>query len=69
MGDKVRAMMIRAWLYLKGQRGAQTLEYLGLAILILAILAVASGLTDQNTFGEKLRGKFIEMVDNINKTK
>lgn len=68
MGDKVRAMMIRAWIYLKGQRGAQTLEYLGLAILILGILMAAQGL-DDGSFSKTLKGKFEEMVKNINTTK
>lgn len=68
MGDKVRAVMIRTWVYLKGQRGAQTLEYLGLAILLLGILMAAKGL-DNGSFSTTLKGKFEQMVENIGTTK
>lgn len=65
MGDKVRAMAIRAWLFLKGQRGAQTLEYIGLGILLLAILTAVTNLGGEEAFGTTLRAKFNSIVNSI----
>lgn len=66
---KIQEFAIRmhvAWERFKAEeRGAQTLEWLALALLILAILGAASSLGGGG-FSTALKEKFIGMVNNIN---
>jgi len=66
MWERMQVSLIGAWIRLKEEeRGAQTLEWLALALLILAILGGAATLTNGTSFGEALRAKFVEMVGKI----
>lgn len=47
------------------QRGAQTLEWLALALLVLAILGGAASLAKDTSFGKTLQEKFMGMVNKI----
>jgi hypothetical protein len=47
------------------ERGAQTLEWLALALLLLAILGTAASTLSANGFGEALKSKFIGLVNKI----
>ena len=59
--------MMKLWLWFKtDERGAQTLEWLALALLILAILGTATSLGGSGGFGETLKSKFIGLVNQIN---
>lgn len=65
-GMRKLAVRLQVGLYrvLRGQRGAQTLEWLALALLILAILGTAAGLSD-GEFARALKEKFVSMVGKI----
>lgn len=53
------------WIRFKTEeRGAQTLEWLALALLILAILGTAAGLSG-GEFSKALKEKFLSMVNKI----
>lgn len=66
----IRKIAVRAhvaWHQFKAdERGAQTLEWLALALLLLAILGTATSLTG-NGFGEALKEKFLGLVGKIDK--
>lgn len=60
----MRVALYRLW---HEERGAQTLEWLALALLILAILGTVTAAAGQNSFGEALRAKFLSLVEKIDK--
>ncbi len=63
MSQKLRARLSDAWFRLKYEElGAQTLEWLALALLILAILGGLTAVTADTNFADILRQKFIDMV-------
>lgn len=66
MLERVQTAVLRGWLRLKHeQEGAQTLEYLALALLIVSILGGATALGGDTAFGNSLKSKFVDMLDKI----
>lgn len=67
--EKIQETAVRmhlAWLRFKtDERGAQTLEWLALALLILGILGAVSQLDGESAFTKALRDKFTSMVNKI----
>jgi Flp pilus assembly pilin Flp len=64
----IRKLVVRAyvaWQRFKAEeRGAQTLEWLALALLLLAILGTAASLSGEG-FGQALKNKFLGLVNKI----
>ena len=68
MSQKFKDSVIQAWIRLKHEElGAQTLEWLALALLILGILGAGSVAVNDGAFLTALKEKFLSMVGNINK--
>jgi hypothetical protein len=69
MSQKLKASVTRIWIRLKYEElGAQTLEWLALALLILGILGAGSAVVNDGAFLKALKEKFLDMVNNINKS-
>lgn len=64
--ERIRTAAIQAWIRLKHEElGAQTLEWLALALLILGLLAVAAPAVTGVNVADALKAKFIELIDKI----
>jgi Flp pilus assembly pilin Flp len=66
---RIRDAAIRvhlSWLRFRtDERGAQTLEWLALALLVLAIIGTVSATAGDGEFGKALREKFLGLVNKI----
>lgn len=66
MSQKFKSTMTRIWIRFKYEElGAQTLEWLALALLILGILGAGASMTNDGKFLEALKQKFLDMVGKI----
>jgi len=66
MRERVKKGLYRAWTRLvHEERGAQTLEYLALGLLILAVLAVGSSFARQGEVGEALVDYFKKAIEKL----
>lgn len=67
--EKIQDTAVRmhlAWMRFKtDERGAQTLEWLALALLILGILGSVTALNGESAFTTALKEKFTSMVNKI----
>jgi hypothetical protein len=66
MAQKFRAVVCDVWRRLRYEElGAQTLEWLALALLILGILGAGTAMVNDGAFLTALKNKFLQMVGKI----
>jgi len=67
-------MLKKAWFkvnetynrYVKNERGAQSLEWVALGLVVLAVMgAIAAGIQGDNSIGTTIVNKLKEMIDSI----
>lgn len=66
MLERMKMAATRVWIRLKyEEKGAQTLEWLALALLILAILGGTAAASSNLGIADTLRQKFVDMINKI----